>query len=460
MSSKGRIAVIDDEVNAAQALETLLREDGYEVQSAHDGAAGLQLIEKLDPDVVLTDLRMPGMDGLELLQRVKQMRPDTMVLLMTAYGTVKTAVQAMSPGADDYLAKPIDVDELEVVLQKTLDRKRLLEETRVLRERVAHKYRLENVVGESPQMLRPVRDHPAGGALERLGADHGRERHGQGAAWPTPSTSSRRGATGPFIKVNCAALPETLLESELFGHEKGAFTGAPYTPRGALRARPTAAPCSSTRSATSRRRCRSSCCASCRSASSSASAATRPSRSTCASSPPPTATSRRRSRTAASARTSTTASTSSRSRAAAARAPRRHPALAHHFLHKYSERQRQGHPRHLGRRPGPLLQHAWPGNVRELENAIERAVVLARESVLTPTDFPTLQPAAQPMVRHGIAIPGSTLAEIQREAILRTLEAVGGSTSRAAAMLGISPRKIQYKLKEYQQQGSLRQRGH
>ena len=136
------------------------------------------------------------------------------------------------------------------------------------------------------------------------------------------------------------------------------------------------------------------------------------------------------------------------------------PVLAHHFLRKYSEGNGKDIRGISDEALALLLQHAWPGNVRELENAIERAVVLARESVLTPTDFPTLQPAAQPMVRHGIAIPGSTLAEIQREAILRTLEAVGGSTSRAAAMLGISPRKIQYKLKEYQQQGSLRQRGH
>jgi DNA-binding NtrC family response regulator len=103
MNTKGRIVVIDDEVNAAAALETLLEEDGYEVARAHDGVSGLQLLENTDPDVVLTDLRMPGMDGIELLTRIKQIRPETMVVLMTAHGTVGTAVQAMKLGAEGYL---------------------------------------------------------------------------------------------------------------------------------------------------------------------------------------------------------------------------------------------------------------------------------------------------------------------------------------------------------------------
>ncbi len=153
MSVKGRIVVIDDEVNAAAALERLLREDGYEVARANEARGGLLLLEKIDPDVVLTDLRMPGMDGIELLAKIKEVRPETMVIIMTAYGTVKTAVKAMKLGAEDYLSKPIDVEELEVILQRTLDKKRLLEETRTLRERLDHKYRLDNLVGESPEML-------------------------------------------------------------------------------------------------------------------------------------------------------------------------------------------------------------------------------------------------------------------------------------------------------------------
>ncbi len=457
MSSKGRIAVIDDEVNAAQALETLLREDGYEVQSAHDGAGGLQLIEKLDPDVVLTDLRMPGMDGLELLQRVKQMRPDTMVLLMTAYGTVKTAVQAMKSGAEDYLAKPIDVDELEVVLQKTLEKKRLLEETRVLRERVAHKYRLENVVGESPQMLalfETIRQvAPSNASVLLLGqSGTGKELLAQALHQLSPRRNR------PFIKVACAALPETLLESELFGHEKGAFTGALYTRAGRFEA---------------------------------ADGGTLFLDEIGDISPTVQVKLLRflEEREFERVGGNKTFKVDVRIIAATHRDLKKKieeasfredlyyrlnvieiyvpslrertgdiPVLAHHFLHKYSESNGKDIRGISDDALALLLQHAWPGNVRELENAIERAVVLAREAVLAPSDFPTLQPAAQAVTRHGIAIPGSTLSEIQREAILRTLEAVGGSTSRAAAMLGISPRKIQYKLKEYQQQGSLRPR--
>ena len=217
MSSKGRVIVIDDEVNAAAALETLLKEDGYEVWRAHDARTGLQLLEKEEPDVVLTDLRMPGMDGLELLARVKQIRPETMVILMTAYGTVKTAVKAMKLGAEDYLGKPIDVEELEVVLQKVLEKKSLLAEARGLRERLEHKYRFDNLVGESPEMLsvfKTIRQvAPSFASVLLLGeSGTGKELFAQALHQNSPRRHK------PFIKVACAALPETLLESELFGH--------------------------------------------------------------------------------------------------------------------------------------------------------------------------------------------------------------------------------------------------
>ena len=231
MSSKGRIVVIDDEVNAATALEALLRDDGYDVTRAHDARSGLQLIEKSEPDVVLTDVRMPGMDGVELLARIKETRPETMVVLMTAYGTVKTAVKAMKLGAEDFLSKPIDMEELEVVLQKTLEKKALLDETRVLRERLEQKYRLENLVGESPEMLavfKTIRQvAPSSASVLLLGeSGTGKELFAQALHQNSPRRAK------PFIKVACAALPETLLESELFGHEKGSFTGAVYSRAG------------------------------------------------------------------------------------------------------------------------------------------------------------------------------------------------------------------------------------
>ncbi|HEX6739418.1 MAG TPA: sigma-54 dependent transcriptional regulator, partial [Vicinamibacteria bacterium] len=235
MSVKGRIVVIDDEVNAASALETLLRDDGYDVAKANDARGGLQILEKSEADIVLTDLRMPGMDGLELLARIKEVRPETMVIVMTAYGTVKTAVKAMKLGAEDYLGKPIDVEELEVVLQRALERQRLREEAHNLRDRLEHKYRFDALVGESPGMLaafktiRQVAPSPSS-VLLRGESGTGKELFAQALHQNGPRKNK------PFIKVACAALPETLLESELFGHEKGAFTGALYTRAGRFEA--------------------------------------------------------------------------------------------------------------------------------------------------------------------------------------------------------------------------------
>jgi two-component system NtrC family response regulator/two-component system response regulator HydG len=451
VSEKGRLVVIDDEVNAAAALETLLREDGYEVSRAHDAKSGLALLETTDADVVLTDLRMPGMDGLELLARIKEIRPETMVILMTAYGTVKTAVRAMKMGAEDYLGKPIDVEELEVILQKVLEKKRLLEETRVLRERVQTKYRFDNLVGESPEMLAAFKTiqqvASSSSSVLLLGeSGTGKELFAQALHQNSPRRSK------PFVKVACAALPETLLESELFGHEKGSFTGALYTRAGRFEMADGGtlfldeigdiSPTVQVKllrfmeerefervggNRTYKVDVRIVC---------------------------------------ATHRDLTKKLLDGTFREdlyyrlnvieihvpALRERPGDIPVLAHHFLKKYADANRKSVRGLSDEALALLLRHAWPGNVRELENAIERAVVLAAEPVLNPNHFPTLrrlETAAPNGSAATVTIPGSTFAEIEREAILRTLEAVGGSTSRAAALLGISARKIQYKVKEY-----------
>ena len=255
MSVKGRLVVIDDEVNAAAALETLLKEDGYEVARAHDARAGLQLLEKVEPDVVLTDLRMPGMDGIELLAKIKEIRPQTMVIMMTAYGTVKTAVKAMKLGAEDYLGKPIDVEELEVVLQKALERKGLLEETRSLRERLEHKYRLDNLVGESPEMLSVFKTIRQVAPVVGLGAAARRERHRQGAvrAGPAPEQPAAQQALRQGRVRGAARDPAR--ERAVRAREGLVHRRRLHARRAASR-RPTGGRSSSTRSATSRRRCR------------------------------------------------------------------------------------------------------------------------------------------------------------------------------------------------------------
>ncbi len=462
MSTKGRIVVIDDEVNAAAALETLLRDDGYDVAKANEARGGLLLLEKHEPDIVLTDLRMPGMDGIELLTRIKEIRPETMVILMTAYGTVKTAVRAMKLGAEDYLGKPIDVEELEVVLQKTLEKKRLLEETHFLRARLEHKYNLDNLVGESPEILaafKTVRQvAPSNSSVLLLGeSGTGKELFAQALHQNSPRKNR------PFVKVACASLPETLLESELFGHEKGSFTGALYSRAGRFEIAdggtlfldeigdisPTVqvkllrfleereferVGGNKTYKVDVRIVC---------------------------------ATHRdlRKKLEDGSFREDLYYRLnvieihipSLRERAGDI------PLLAHHFLKRYAEANQKDVDAVSDEALALLLQHPWPGNVRELENAMERAVVLADQPTLTPAHFPTLRRAkaeapGSPQAAGsaaGVKIPGSTLDEIEREAILRTLEAVGGSTSRAASLLQISARKIQYKLKEYHQQGVL-----
>jgi two-component system NtrC family response regulator/two-component system response regulator HydG len=459
MNAKGRIIVIDDEVNAVTALETLLREDGYDVACAHDARTGLQLLEKEEPDVVLTDLRMPGMDGIELLAKVKQVRPETMVLLMTAYGTVKTAVKAMKLGAEDYLGKPIDVEELEVVLAKTIEKKRLLEETHALRARLDQKYRMENLVGESPEMLgvfKTIRQvAPSSSSVLLLGeSGTGKELFAQALHQNSPRKNK------PFVRVACAALPETLLESELFGHEKGSFTGALYSRAGRFEAADGGTLFLDEIGDIS-----------------------------------PTVQVKllrfleeREFERVGGNRTykvdvRIVAATHRdlqkkledgsfredlyyRMNVIEIRIPALRertgdiPLLASHFLQKYAEANGKDLKGISDEALALMLCHHWPGNVRELENAMERAVVLADVPVLQPVHFPTLrrlgtETTAARGAGTGVTIPGSTLDEIEREAILRTLESVGGSTSRAASMLNISPRKIQYKIKEYQQSGEV-----
>jgi two-component system NtrC family response regulator/two-component system response regulator HydG len=457
MQSKGRIVVVDDEVNAATALTSLLDEDGYSVRCANDPREGLKLIDADVPDIVLTDLRMPGMDGLEFLGKVKHAHPEVMVIVMTAYGTVKTAVQAMKLGAEDYLAKPIDVDELEVIVQRTLERKELREEAHALRERLEHKYRLENLVGESPGMLslfKTVRQVAPSGASVLLSGESGtgKELIAQALHQNSPRKNKR------FVKVACSALPETLLESELFGHEKGSFTGALYARAGRFEVAdggtlfldeigdvtPTVQ-VKLLRFLEEREFER--------------------------------VGGNKTYKVDVRIVTATHRDLKKKLQDGSFREdlyyrlnviqieipPLRErsgdiPLLAHHFLRRYADSESKPLRGYSDEALGMLLRHPWPGNVRELENAVERAVVLSDSEVLTPAHFPTLQPAAAAPATPtapaaGVAVPGSPLREIEREAILRTLEAVGGSTSRAASMLKISPRKIQYKLKEYRSQG-------
>ena len=459
--SKGRIVVVDDEQNATEALESLLKEDGYEVWSANDAKRGLDLVETQEPDIVLTDLRLPRTDGIEFLQQIKVRQVSTMVILMTAYGTVKTAVKAMKLGAEDYLAKPIDIDELELVLARAIERKQLREETDNLRERVQHKYRFENLVGESPEILAALKTirqvAPSTASILLLGeSGTGKELFAQAIHQNSPRRSRR------FVKVACAALPETLLESELFGHERGAFTGALHARAGRFEI---------------------------------ADGGTLFLDEIGDLTPTIQVKLLRFLQERQFERVGGNKTLSVDVRVVAAThqnlekkledgsfredlyyrlnvieieiPPLRTRGndvaiLAHHFLRRFAEANHKELKGISAEALQLLVRHDWPGNVRELENAIERAVVLTTTATLLPEHFPTLLARQVPLeqVKGGSPgsppIPGASLAQIERSAILGTLEAVGGSTSKAAQMLKISPRKIQYKLREYRQEGALR----
>ena len=222
--------VVDDEANARLALADLLKEEGYKVETAADAFKALGKMEAFAPHVVLTDLKMPGMDGIELMEKIHSSTAPVSVVVMTAFGAVESAVSAMRKGAADYLVKPINFDELLIVLGRTLEREFLRRETAELRQRIDDRFDRKNIIGNSAEMneVFEVVEQVAGSrASVLLEGESGTGK--ELVAEAIHQRSPRRHK--PFIKLHCAALAESLLESELFGHERGAFTGAAFTLR-------------------------------------------------------------------------------------------------------------------------------------------------------------------------------------------------------------------------------------
>jgi len=448
MPRSGRILVVDDEVNARTALSELLRDEGYEVEMAADAFKALGKYEAFAPHVVVTDLKMPGMDGIDLVKKLRAEEDPPAVVVMTAFGAVQTAVDAMRAGAADYLTKPLNFDELLVVLEKVLDNEYLRRETKQLRARVRDRVAPNNIIGDAPPMQQvfEIIDQVAPSRATVL--INGESGTGKELVANAIHQRSPR-ASGPFIKLHCAALAESLLESELFGHERGAFTGALARKDGRFsladggtlfldeigeispaiqvkllrflqehefeRVGGTQTIRVDVRviAATNRNL------------------------------PEEVAKGRFREDLFYRLNVVSLEMPPLRDRRADI------PALAKFFLDKYA-RANSKTIEALSRETLELLVgYDWPGNVRELENAIERAVVLTAGSQVEPRVLPTTVRPTMAAVPGMPTIPGATMAELERYAIIETLKGCGGSTSKAAEMLGISTRTIQYRLHEY-----------
>ena len=225
MPNRFHILVADDEPAQREMVSGFLKKQGFEVIAADSGEKALELFRQDTCDLVLTDQKMANMSGLELLQAVHAINPETPVILITAFGTIEAAVAALKEGAIDYLTKPLNLDELLHRIRQVSDHHRILNENRELREALQERHRIEGIVGESGPMLEVLSMVRRVAPSEATVLIRGESGTGKELIAKAIHFGSPRGR-GPLVKVNCAALPEALLESELFGHEKGAFTGA------------------------------------------------------------------------------------------------------------------------------------------------------------------------------------------------------------------------------------------
>jgi DNA-binding NtrC family response regulator len=441
--------IVDDESNARAALSEILREEGYATETAADGFKALGKLEEFSPDVILTDLKMPGLDGIAFMEKARTAAPGASFVVMTAFGTISSAVDAMKKGAENYLLKPLDPEALGAVVERAMEKARLVQEAQRLRDRLRERNAFSHIVSSDPKMDAVLALVSQVGPSRASVLITGESGTGKELIAEAIHAASPR-AKAPFVRLHCAALSESLLESELFGHERGAFTGAVGRREGRFKQADTGTllldeigevpPAVQVKllrflqektfervggNETLRVDVR-------------VLAATN------------------RDLTAEIKRGTFREDLFYRLNVVTLEIPplreRRGdiPALATFFLRRYAAENGKTIDTFSDDALRTLLEYRWPGNVRELENAVERAVVLGDGPRIEKKHLPpALVPSEE---RDGPPpIPGSTIADLERYAILKTLEACGGSTSKAATVLGVSPRKIQYKLHEYEQ---------
>ncbi|PKN89491.1 MAG: two-component system response regulator [Deltaproteobacteria bacterium HGW-Deltaproteobacteria-1] len=446
--NKQTILVVDDESSHRMMLKAHLGEEGYEVIEASDGQEAVDLVSQHFYDLILMDIRMSIMDGIEALHRIKKISPSLPIIMMTAYGSIESAVATLKSGADDYLTKPLDMDELLLKIEKVLHYRDLEKENILNRERLGERFHFSNIIGKSQSMKELFETlamvAPTDATVLLLGeSGTGKEV----IANAIHQNSLRKDQA--YIKVNCAALPETLLESELFGHEKGSFTGAQSKRKGRFEL---------------------------------ADGGTLFLDEIGEMSPATQAKILRvlQEKEFEPVGGNRTISVDVRIIAATHKdlgkevkegrfredlfyrlnvvpitiAPLRDkkediPLLAEHFLKQYAGKNNKDVKTLEPRVMDALVRYPWPGNVRELENIIERMVIMSHGDRLLfedlPQDFKTLPNGND--IKPGPT--GSSLKEIEKEVILKTLEQTGGNRTKAALILGVTRKTLQNKIREY-----------
>jgi two-component system NtrC family response regulator len=445
-----RILVVDDQAAQRELITGFLRKQNFEAIAAESAEKALDRFRREPFDLVLTDMKMPGMSGLELLTALRTMNPEATVIVVTAYGTVETAVAAVKAGAADYLTKPVNLEELLYRIEQVKERRRLLSENVELREALQSHHRIEGIVGESGQMLEVLslvrRVAPSEATvLIRGESGTGKELIAKAIHYASPRASA------PLVRVNCAALPENLLESELFGHEKGAFTGALASRKGRFELAdggslfldeigdlPLPLQSKLLRVLQEREFER------------------------VGSSVPIKVNVRIM---AATNMDLESLMKSGKFRedlyyrlnvVALLLPPLRErrqdlPLLMDLFLTVFAEKNRKTIRGFTDEAREVLLRYDYPGNVRELENLIERAVVLTRDDVIGKNDLPLSIRGIPESEREQLdqASLTAVVEGVERRMIREALDKAGGVQTRAAEMLGISERALRYKLSKY-----------
>lgn len=452
MKSKCRVLVVDDDQAHRTMLRTLVAGWGYEISEADDGDTAIQMARERPYDLILMDIRMIKVSGLEALSEIKAYNPAIPVIIMTAYSSVETAVEALKKGAYDYLTKPLDFDELRLAMERAMDHSHLKEENRLLRETLGTHFDRQNIIGVSTPMVRLLETVAQVAPTEATVLITGESGSGKELIAGAIHFNGPRKA-GPFIKMNCAAVTETLLESELFGHEKGAFTGAHRRKEGRflladggslfldeVSEMPLAMQVKLLRVLQERE------------------------------------ITRVGGEEVIGVDVRVIAATNKdliqgiqggrfredlyyRLNVVTLNVPplreRKEdiPLLAQHFLDMFAEKNHREIKRFTPRAMDRLLKYEWPGNVRELMNAVERAVVLSRSEYLDEDDLPMLakdMDSKGETLASGAPVPGDLpLDEVEKVTILKTLEATGGNKSEAARRLGITRKTLHKKLKKY-----------